>query len=96
MRILPLAQHPGRGWAKYRDFLMMDSNAEPRREVQIALEIVKKHPHASGEELDALVKEALQLRTTPMARIWRILAQGIQAEQQKKQETAEQSWHRND
>lgn len=53
----------------------MAEHAERRLELQAALAIVQQHPQATDAELDALVKEALQLRTTPMARLWRILAQ---------------------
>jgi hypothetical protein len=67
----------------------MAEHAELRRELQIALDIIRQHPHATDAELDTFIKEALQLRTTPMARIWRILAQDIPSqspEQHKEQE----------
>lgn len=51
-----------------------------RRELRVALQIIQEHPHATGAELDALIKEALQLKTTLAARVWRIQAQLIQSQ----------------
>jgi hypothetical protein len=59
---------------------MMDAHTELRREVQMALAIIRQHPHATDAELDTFIQEALHLRTTPMARMWRILAQDIHSQ----------------
>jgi hypothetical protein len=59
----------------------MNTPTAPRSELQIALQIVQAHPEATGAELDALVREALRLQTTVMARIWRIQAHLLLHEQ---------------
>lgn len=64
---------------------IMTNPTEPPREVQIALEIVKQHPHTSGEELDALIKDQLGLQSTLVARLWRIQAQDIHNRSANKQ-----------
>jgi hypothetical protein len=64
----------------------MDANSELRREVQMALDIIRQHPQATDAELETFIKEALQLRTTPMARMWRMLAQKTQDQSPEQQE----------
>ena len=59
---------------------MMGAHNERRRELQVAITVVQAHPQATGAELDALIKEALQLKTTLVARVWRTQAQLIQSQ----------------